>query len=521
VTTAFTSVPSPVTGPAGPLIDAVAGALRRSGLCDTTVIVAVSGGADSLAMLLALVALQAELGLQLQVAHVDHRLRPDSGKDAQFVAELAASLGLGCVIGTADVAGAAAEGDQGIEAAAREARYAFLAEQVRATGAAAAVVGHTRDDQLETRLLHLLRGSGLRGLTGMTEDSTLSLARGASVRVVRPLLRVTRAATEEFCRARGVVPLQDPSNADWRFTRNRLRQAVVPALRAINPQVDRALEALGRAAADAEALVQDELDWHLAALAAEGALRQTPEAWSIDRDRWRSLPSALRRALLRRAADAIALGGPEREGSREDVGATAIEAALAAAETGPAGKRLAWSGQRELRVEHQTITVARSGAAAMAPVQSTSIHLPVDSSSDRTIDLGYLPAALVEPLAPTRAAPRRATLTVRRRERACSPGTGGRWHCDLNLAGLGEEPTLIVRGWQPGDRLAPEGMGGHRKVQDLLVDGHLPRADRPAVPLVATPAGLAWVIGLRRDRRAQATADSTAVACLTVTLAAE
>src|SRR5205814_10040417 len=181
-------------------------------------VVAVSGGADSTALLLLLADLAPQLGLDLHVAHFDHRLRPRaSAKDAQFVADLAQRHGATIRIGRAAAAPAS-------EDAARELRYAFLRRAAHELGASRIATGHTRDDQAETVLLHATRGSGLTGLSGMRPHRD---------GIVRPLLTIGRADTTAICAEAGIVPRDDRSNTDRKYARNRIRHKVLPELERI------------------------------------------------------------------------------------------------------------------------------------------------------------------------------------------------------------------------------------------------------------------------------------------------
>ncbi|HEV2249894.1 MAG TPA: tRNA lysidine(34) synthetase TilS [Candidatus Limnocylindria bacterium] len=224
-------------------------------------VVAVSGGADSTALLLLLSDLAPELGCDLHVAHFDHRLRARaSARDAQFVADLAQSRGATIRIGRADAAPKS-------EDEARELRYAFLRRAAREVGASRIATGHTRDDQAETVLLHATRGSGLAGLAGM---------RPLRDDLVRPLLTIGRADTEALCADAKITPREDRSNADPKYARNRIRHAVLPELERINPRARTALARLADAAAQAA---------DAAARAAALALDAATDPDGIDLDR--------------------------------------------------------------------------------------------------------------------------------------------------------------------------------------------------------------------------------------------
>jgi tRNA(Ile)-lysidine synthase len=208
------------------------------------VVVAVSGGADSLALLHLLNAIRETFGIVLHVATYDHGLRGTAGaEDAAYVRETAEKWGLPVTVGGGDVPTLAAEWRLGLEAAARRARYAFLIETARAVNAETVATGHHQDDQAETVLLHVLRGAGLAGLRGMLPVTQLG-----EVRLVRPLLAVARAELTAYLAAAGLTPRHDATNDDLTYTRNRLRHQVMPLLRGINPDVSSALARLAETA---------------------------------------------------------------------------------------------------------------------------------------------------------------------------------------------------------------------------------------------------------------------------------
>ena len=215
-------------------------------------VVGVSGGADSLCLLHALHALRAlapELGLRLHVAHLDHGLRATSAADAAWVRALCVAWELPCTLDRCDVRALAEREGRSLEDAARQARYRFLAQVARQVGARAVAVGHTADDQAETVLLHLIRGTGLEGLAGMAPDAAWPLPdeQGTDgLRLLRPLLALTRADTEAYCAAVGLTPRQDESNRDLAYARNRVRLELLPLLRELNPGIT---ATLGRTAA--------------------------------------------------------------------------------------------------------------------------------------------------------------------------------------------------------------------------------------------------------------------------------
>jgi tRNA(Ile)-lysidine synthase len=195
-------------------------------------VVGVSGGTDSLCLIHSL----ADLGLPVTAVHFDHQIRQESGQDAEYVKQLMNEWHIPFLLGSLDVNNLAAKEKLSIEEAARKARYRFMFQTARRIGAQAVVVGHTADDQVETVLMHFLRGAGSAGLRGMAYSSVVP-EWDIHIPVIRPLLWVWREETEQYCRDHGLVPIQDPSNANQTFFRNRLRHSLLPELQTYNPMI--------------------------------------------------------------------------------------------------------------------------------------------------------------------------------------------------------------------------------------------------------------------------------------------
>jgi tRNA(Ile)-lysidine synthase len=210
-----------------------------------TVVVAVSGGGDSTALLLALEELKNhnKLYTSVCVAHLDHRLRETSGKDAKWVADLSAKLGFRSVIGRAKVLDDVTETNENLEQAAREARYAFLERTAKRVSANYVLTAHTMDDQAETVLLRLMRGSAGLGLGGM--EALRPVAKNSSIKLVRPLLWARRSETEAYCRHRKIHFLSDEMNDDLSFARVKVRKHLLPLMQSFN---NRIVEAISRTA---------------------------------------------------------------------------------------------------------------------------------------------------------------------------------------------------------------------------------------------------------------------------------
>jgi tRNA(Ile)-lysidine synthase len=300
------------------------------------VFVAVSGGADSLALLDLTARAAPSLGITPIVAHLDHGWRDESAADAHFVAAEAARLGLRAVVERVDLPDRS-------EASARAARLSFFAR----AGAGPVLLGHTADDQAETVLLHLLRGSGAQGLGGMRMKSRVDV-NGHTLQLLRPLLGMRRDDLRAYCRARGFEPRKDTSNADLAYARNRVRAELLPAAESVVPGATLALARAAAILADDAAYMAGAAREALEAVTAE----PDPARLAVSRKALLLLPVALQRALLREVA--LRLLGPV-----SDVGLERIEAARAVILRGRGGAVVQWPGRVDVRVERGEVIFER------------------------------------------------------------------------------------------------------------------------------------------------------------------
>ena len=448
------------------------------GLATRRIVAAVSGGPDSMAMLLLLDRLRGRLDFELHVAHADHGLRGDEAReDARFVECAARDMGLPVSLGRLDVQAIRSGRSKSLEEAAREARYAFLAETASAHGASAIAVGHTADDQAETVLMHLVRGSGAAGLAGMPAVSHLPAACGGEqVALVRPLLDFTKAETRAYCHLRGVTPREDSSNSSLDITRNRVRLELMPMLERYNPRVREALLRMSASAAH---------DLDFLAQAARDALRTLEVAGeqggvAISRAGFGALHPAVQRHLLRLAYRQLA--GAAREITHRHV---EDMVRLSSSRT---GARIELPGGIRFEVGYETLRLAHGGAT---PPKAT----PIDGEHELAIPGETCVGGLCV----------RAELFPPVRD----PAAAGSHQAVLDADRAGRR--LWVRSRRPGDRIAPLGMAGSRKVQDVLVDGKVPAAERDGVPLVVSENGVVWVVGHRMAHWARVRDDTERV----------
>ncbi|MCC6177805.1 MAG: tRNA lysidine(34) synthetase TilS [Chloroflexi bacterium] len=294
-----------------------------------SVLVAVSGGADSLCLLDCLARLGRSVARRLTVGHVDHGFRAASAADAAFVQATTEARGLDCTIVTVDGPGYMRTYRVGMEAAARALRYRALGMMAAERGASVVATGHTRDDSVESVLLHLIRGSGLAGLGGISPVEWLDLRmlgpgdEGGMqpLTIVRPLLNVTRSETAGYCLARGLAWRTDPTNADTRLLRNRVRQHLLPVLRTYNPAIDTVLGRMARVLRDDEQVLH-----HLAAQKQARLVSIDDGTARVSLAAWLRQPIGVQRRLAKRLVEQLRPG--------IEIGADAIERIRAVAQTG-------------------------------------------------------------------------------------------------------------------------------------------------------------------------------------------
>jgi len=428
------------------LVERVRATIERRALLKEgeTIVVAVSGGPDSFAMLHVMARLAPGYALTLHVAHFDHRLRAGSGADASFVARAAARLGLGSTVRAAESTGTPRGSSP--EEAARERRYSFLEEVADAAGAHRIATGHTLDDQAETVLMRVVVGTGVRGLGGIPP------VRG---RIVRPLIDARRAETEAFCKALRLTPRRDPTNTDRAFLRNALRNELLPVIvERFNLRSPEALARLADLARDDDALLDELATSALSPGIEEGGVRF--EAGSL-----LSLHPALQRRVLRLIAP---------------LDAAHVERVLALARGGATGDTIDLPSRLNARLEYGSLFIGR---VPPRPVAATPVSLEVPGVTD-------LPA-----------------WSMRMRTWVSSEAPpawpDGRRSCVLDAARA--NLPLVVRRPRPGDRFRPLGMKESKKLGDFFTDAKVPRAARERVALVTSGGDIVWVAGHRPDDR--------------------
>lgn len=415
-----------------------------------TIVLAVSGGADSLALLHALIQLGETIPNQYHVATLDHGLRGEAGaEDAAFVRDFAAQYGLPCTVGKADVARLAQVQGIGIEEAARIARYDFLTKVAEEVGSRTIATGHHADDQAETILMHILRGSGLLGLRGMPYLS--NVPGHLHLRLVRPLLDVPRSLIEAYCAEHGLAFRQDESNFDPGYTRNRIRLKILPLLRTVNPQVEAALLRLSQSAVTDESYLEEQFESQILPKIAQEAGR-----FSWQTNTFLGWHPAMQQRVVRYAVQQLG-AQPEYE--------QVIRACEGAGQAG-VGLKLSFNNDVRLRIGYEQMYIELETAPMPAGdywllTEETAVSLP-GITSCRSWQL----------IAHTEA----------------QPDTAAR------LAIL-PDATVTLRTRRPGDRWKPLGMDGHsRTVKKWMIDQKIPQHVRDHLPLLLVDDEIAAVI---------------------------
>ena len=408
------------------------------------VVVALSGGADSVATLAALDLIAPRLGLRLSAAHVHHGLRGrEADEDAEFAGELAARLKVPFQL--LRLPPGLAQGGN-TEERARELRYRALSHAARELGATKIATGHTRDDQAETVLLRVVRGSGPRGLVAIQPVA----ATGEGVPVIRPLLECSRSQLERFLAASALPHREDSSNRSGRFLRNRIRHDVLPLLRQLNPAVDRALADLATLSGERERWLADVLRTDATILAVPSVQARASELHTDVLRQWLERVRGNSRGLTRRHFVALlGLLRPGRPNRRVEVPGGAVV--------------LEYDRLRYVAADRDV-----SGSASVVLAAGEALELndwrievgPVERYSDSVGLPSDLWSALVDA------------------DRTPS--------------------SFVVRTSQAGDRVRPCGMMGRRKLSDVFIDRRVPRGLRWSCPVVEVGSEVLWVPGVVR-----------------------
>jgi tRNA(Ile)-lysidine synthase len=417
----------------------------------STIVLAVSGGADSLALLHVMAQLHERLHIHLHVATLNHGLRVDAAADVAYVQDIAQQWQLPVSAETINVNELAVLQRIGIEAAGRSARYDFFARVAQQVGASIIATAHHADDQTETILMHMLRGSGVQGLVGMQPKT--SLPNHPALTLVRPLLAVRRSDIEAYCAEQQLEPRHDTTNTDTAFLRNALRHTILPRLREINPQIDKALAQLAAIVASEQDFMHTYYQLHIVPQIATDTGRTR---FHVHRAHFATWHRAMQHRFI---IDTSSQLGAEAHYTHITTAVqTGLHGTVGAIADLTKGVRLR-VGYSAIYIEHETTPFPEHDYWLIAA------HYPVTLPGQTLCGTWLLEAALEE-----------------------QPDTLARLH-------IPADSQVILRTRQVGDRFQPLGMRGHSKtLKNWMIDSKVPQQLRDKIPLLVVDNRIAAII---------------------------
>ncbi len=435
-----------------------------------TVLVAVSGGPDSVCMLHVLLGLREELGFDVKVAHLDHQFRGEaSRRDAEFVSELAERFDVPCFCHEENVPRFLMSNAMSSQDAARVLRYQFLVKTSKLEYCQRIATGHNADDQAETVLMRVLRGAGPDGLAGIPPKRE-----GI---IIRPLLKCWRSEIEAYLAEHDLPFRVDESNLESKYLRNEVRNELLPHLTRYNPQIAKSLVGLSGIMVDVASHFERLTDEVLPEVLKSARVGQ----FVLDLPTLTGYDEALQRSVFRRAFESL----------RPDLAPLAshhVDRLLDVVRRGKVGASVELPDRARVRIEHGCIVFSHGDGPPKAHAESIEVPGVVAFSDAGLIvttellprsELGFCPTEMNEDLA----------------------------FFDWNAI----EPPLMVRSRREGDRMQPFGMDGSQSLKDLFVNSKIAFSFRPSVPLLCDNNGVLWAVGIRRSARAPVTDDTEMV----------
>lgn len=422
------------------------------------IVVAVSGGTDSLALLHLLYRLKDTLKIDIHIATFNHGLREQAAGDVQFVQQIATQWALPVTVGRGDVPTIANEQNIGVEAAARIARYDFLAEVAHAIGAKKIAVAHHANDQAETVLMHVLRGSGLQGLQGMALESRVP--NHPELALIRPLLTTWRADLEDYCKKHNLHPREDETNRDTAFLRNYTRFEMLPYLKKRHPGVESALIRLAEIARVDQNYIEEQYQ-----STAQPYVKHQDGYVTVDRQAFQKMHPAMQRHTLYHAVYGLS--------NHTDISHERILHAVEIGKEGSVGAVSELPGGWQVRVDYDVLVVEKSNR--VRPVPQGFLQMPVNlvvnvdvpsvteiPQHDWKLEATSNPKINIVP---------DATIPI-------SPAS-----------------KMVLRTRRPGDRIALKGMGGKtQKIKDLMINRKIPQHIRGTIPLLVVDDSIVAVL---------------------------
>lgn len=442
------------------MLKKVQAAINRGKLLqmDDKILVGVSGGPDSVALLHCLLTLAPAYRLQLYAIHVNHMFRSEeAAADADFVRTLGEKWGIPVSIEAVDVPALVARTKESPEAVGRQVRLSVFSRISREVGANKIALGHHADDQAETVLMHLLRGAAGGGLGGMYPQ------RGC---IIRPLLTVTRAEIEEYCRANSLAYRIDSSNKKPIYLRNRIRMELIPQLQSdYNPQIVARLTEMAELLRDEQEVLTAETERAWAQVVTERSGQ-----WAVALPKFRQLPAALRRRVVREIYNRLT-GGTGGLKYRD------VEKVLTLAGYSEVGKVVQLPQQVGFRRDYEEL------------IAGFNINSEAGQRTDGEYRLAVPGCTVVKEIG------LKITASLVTSAGANGPAGEAVWQAKLDWAKV--DPPLFLRFRRPGDVFHPLGGPGLKKLKDFFIDAKIPRSQRDAIPLIASATAVFWVVGQR------------------------
>jgi tRNA(Ile)-lysidine synthase len=472
-------------------------------------LLAVSGGPDSMAMLHGLLMLRKEGQLELaglHIAHLNHQLRgDDSDADAEFVRQQARQLQIEVTVDSIDVAGAARESGESIEVAARRLRYSFLAGAARANNCNKIALGHNSDDNIETILHRILRGTGIRGLAGMPEVRGLpDTEEQSELTIVRPLLSTPRCEIEAFVKQHDIKFRLDRSNLSDEYTRNRIRNELLPLLREkYNPEIGTALLQLGRIAGDFSKILSSDAIGTLHEL----TLKREHDCLTLDAMRLAERSRILQAEIVHQGL--LALRVPLRR-----IGFKQINAILDLINEQNPAKRVqlpfGWNvGCRDGELNFYKTEVSQSSVSS-GTSEPIALLVPGTTVPERDFiwfDVREKGAGAIREF---------HSEIITGTEETLETFMAHKSLCEEMIDPARIEGPLVLRSRKKGDRFLPLGAPGEKKIGDFFTDVKVPAELRDRVGLVCDHRGIVWITGLRLAERVSVGPDTQQILKLIV-----
>lgn len=429
------------------MVDTVKKTMTERGIMpEKSVLVALSGGADSVALLHIMQEISAEFGFLVYAAHINHGLRGASAaRDAEFSETLCEKLGIKCFVNNADVRGYAKACGIGEEAAGRAIRYDFFTEIMRKYGIECTATAHHKNDNAETILMNFMRGSTVGGLCG------IPYRRG---KYIRPLLDVTRGEIEKYCEEHGLEYMTDETNLDTVYTRNKIRNVMIPFIREkFNPNFSETVTANAKIMSDEDDFLNE---------SAKSAYSDAVTDGAADIEKLNSMHKAIARRVIRMMLDGVC--------GTADISSKTIDSVYEICRKNQTGMSCCVARGVTARCEYGKLIIGRE----QGDCADFSYDLKIGESVDIP-ELGYRIRAEYAP--------------HREDDGAVYFGVDG------------AVESISVTNRRAGDLFAPTGMNGHKTLKEYMINRKIPRTERSRVGILRINGDIAWVIGHRRDRR--------------------